>query len=124
MVRLLGIHAGWRRWVGSLFAWNSRNLDVLGNPYGLFASSPADFAECGNVRREMYISWIEHSPFIPTDAGIQMDVNLIRLSHDIWLLPLNCATEKPRHSIGSETKSQRNAVLFRKFGSQNLQKVY
>ena len=53
-----------------------------------------------------------------------MDVNLIRLSPDIWLLLLNCVTEKPRHSIGSETKSQRNAILFREFGSQNLQKVY
>lgn len=104
----------------SLFTWSPGYLGF----YGLFAPSPDCFAECGNVRRTHYISWIEDSPFIPTDVGIQMEVNLIRLSNDLWLLPLNCVTEKPRHSISSKTKSQRNAILLHKFGLQGLCKVH
>jgi hypothetical protein len=108
----------------SLFAFNNNHVRrKLGYRCGLFAISPTYFSECGNVKRGRYISWIEHSTFTPTDAGIQMEVSLIQSSDNYWVLPLNCVTEKAHLSLVSETKSQRHAVHLLEYEGKHFRTV-
>ena len=86
----------------SIFAWSLSQKRQFHHS-SLFAASPSCFARSGHVkRRSEYTSWIQHSSYVLTDAGVQMDALLISPSErhgNIWLLPLNCETNEQRNAM-------------------------
>lgn len=74
---------------------------LRGNSIGI-ASSPDYFAGFGHVKPLGSISWIEDSPYLLTDEGVQMDVFLVPRfdkKGGRWLLPLNCGTRAGRNVV-------------------------
>ncbi|OAQ76079.1 HET domain-containingprotein [Purpureocillium lilacinum] len=95
----------------SIFAWRATQADRQHS--GVFAASPADFAQSGSV--QLAGDTVYSPEFTLTNKGLRMNVNLYSAKEDAYLLKLNCdeVTATGQQSVGIFIKPHGGGVYSR-----------
>ncbi|KAI7776252.1 hypothetical protein LA080_005539 [Diaporthe eres] len=102
----------------SLFAWTSKGEDDSKSFRGMFASSPAEFADCRNVRWADFL--VPRSEFAVTNHGVRLETSLGLTDKKQVVLDLGCYGDTIRrerlgiylHQTGTRFVRQRPDSLY------------
>lgn len=103
----------------SLFAWTSKETQNTEGFRGMFARSPAEFADCRNVVR--WTDFLAPRPeFVITNHGVRLETSLGLAENKQFVLDLGCCSSAVRgerlgiylHQTGSRFVRQRSNELY------------